>query len=168
MHGCRILLPASFSPEVLIVSVVPYLESLTFLRLESLHCVLSTKWLQFGDTRTSASLLFFSGCWLASTDCLNVTHSQVPHMCSSGPLNTLPLASMLHTFRAGLELAFLQKVTPPVWLQCLGNPEFSFPQCLWLSSVAALKQNYSSNNLKCFASTNELSLPMSWDAKYYW
>lgn len=72
-------------------------------------------------------------------------------------------AGMLCTFRAGLELAFLSKVTLPVWLQFLGNPELSFPQCLWLSSVAALKQNYSSNNLKCFASINELSLPVSWD-----
>ena len=48
-------------------------------------------------------------------------------MCSSGPLNTLLPAGMLCVFRAGLELAFLEKVTLPV---CLGNPEFWLPQCL--------------------------------------
>lgn len=170
VRGCWIL-PALFNPGVLTVLIVPYLESLTFLRLVNLHCVLSTKRLHFADMRTSVSLIIiflFSGCWLPSAADLNVTHSQVPHMRSSGPLNTLLPPGMLCTFRAGLELAFLHEVTPPVWLQCLRNPEFWFPQCLWLSSVAALKQNYLSNNLKCFASTNELSLPMSWDANCYW
>lgn len=109
---------------------------------------------------------FLNG-FLASTASLNATHLQVPHGCSSGPLNTLLPAGRLRTSRAGLELAFLWKVTPPVWLQCLGNPKLWFPQCLWLSSEAVLKQNYLSNNFKCFASTYEVSLPMSWEAKYY-
>lgn len=164
VRSCWILLPALLSPRfqqhwLYLIGVINFSKAGKPSRC-LIHNVAAVWWYQ------CLSSFFSSGCWSASTAWLNVTHSQVPHIWSSGPLNTLLLAAMLHTFRAGLELAFLYKVTPPVWLQCLGNPEFCFPQCLWLSSVAALKQNYLSNNLKCFASINELSLPVSWDGEY--
>lgn len=90
-----------FSPKGVTASVVPYSELLPFLRLVNPPCIFPAKWLQFGKTGTSISS-FLNGFYLASTANLNVTHLQVPHSCSSGPFNTLLLASRLRTSRAGL------------------------------------------------------------------
>lgn len=106
-----VLLPVPPSPEVLTDRFL--LAAIQFSWV-NLHCVLAAKRLQFGDSRTSASLLFGRGCWLAASACLNVSRSQVPHTCSPGPLNSPLLAGALCTLRAGPELSFSQKVTPPV------------------------------------------------------